>query len=273
MADSTVHENHLGIKAIEDPESIEAGANEDSTGLRRRKPRPRRVSRPYRVHSKNDLLPYTKFLNIYLERKYQRLCTLLFLALPDELRKVVYKYLLVSRQPIKMWEETGKVYQNQNWRRQYTDIMSREICTGRKRCNLGLLRTGKLINAKAAEILYGQNEFRFSGKNRLMAAFAYVTKIGPGNLDYMTSLTVGMPFRSSNERHVWRESQSLHLDAHPRSVRSCSVFVLGKAMALPQAVQELDLRRLVVRARLEVDHGIPPAASELRSSEELGVLF
>jgi hypothetical protein len=60
------------------------------------------------------------------------------------------------------------------------------------------LRTCKQVNVEAAEIFYGKNEFRFSGLNGHVVAYAYATKIGRRNLGFMKSITFVMPFRSSD---------------------------------------------------------------------------
>lgn len=113
---------------------------------------------------------------------------------------MIYKHHLVSSQPIELWAESGEVYKNQKLRRRNKAIMNRTVFAGRRRCvNLGLLRTCKQVNMEGAEIFYGHNEFRFSGKNGHMAAFAFVTKIGPRNLDFMKTITCALPLRSSDE--------------------------------------------------------------------------
>lgn len=62
--------------------------------------------------------------------------------------------------------------------------------------NLGFFRTCKQIYCEATKVFYGQNEFRFSGLNGHMVAFAYMSKIGARNFAFMESMTIAMPFRS-----------------------------------------------------------------------------
>jgi hypothetical protein len=72
-------------------------------------------------------------------------------------------------------------------------------------CNLGFLRVCKLINFEAAEIFYGENKFRFSGTNGHMAAYAFVTKIGPRNLNLIKALSIAAPL-TSNDRGIYGEN-------------------------------------------------------------------
>ncbi|KAF2822603.1 hypothetical protein CC86DRAFT_410199 [Ophiobolus disseminans] len=103
--------------------------------------------------------------------------TISFLALPYELRLMVYHHILALDQPIELWVETGYALKNQRCRRVNAAILWRTFRRGGD-VNLGFLCTCKLVNFEATEIFYGENKFRFSGNNGLMTAYAYITKIG-----------------------------------------------------------------------------------------------
>jgi hypothetical protein len=53
-------------------------------------------------------------------------------------------------------------------------------------------------STEAAELFYEKNELRFSGINGHMAAWAFVSKIGRQNLNFIKSITLSMPFWSVN---------------------------------------------------------------------------
>lgn len=67
---------------------------------------------------------------------------------------------------------------------------------GRHQHPLGLLRTCKVIHQEASEIFYGQNKFRFSGIDGCIVASAFLHTIHPKNWQWLTSLTIAMPFSS-----------------------------------------------------------------------------
>jgi hypothetical protein len=119
------------------------------------------------------------------------------MTLPTEIRLMIYQYHFVFDEPIEMWAETGHVYADQKVRRQTKGALKRTFWH-RRAVNLGLLRTCKQINTEAAEVFYGDNEFRFSGTNGHMVAYAYLKKIGPRNLDFFRSITIAVPVPSNN---------------------------------------------------------------------------
>lgn len=96
-----------------------------------------------------------------------------------------------------MWAETGDAMKDQRRRRVNAAILRRKFRRGGD-TNLGFLRVCKLVNFEASEIFYGKNKFRFSGTNGCMAAYAYVTKIGSRNLDFVKNVSVAAPFTSSD---------------------------------------------------------------------------
>jgi hypothetical protein len=56
-------------------------------------------------------------------------------------------------------------------------------------------------NEEAAEVFYGKNEFRFSGLNGHVSAAAFTHTIGLRHLQWLTNLTIGMPFRPVFSMH------------------------------------------------------------------------
>lgn len=113
---------------------------------------------------------------------------------------MVYENAFVSDEPLELWAESGDVYKDQRLRRRNAAIMKHKVFNNRRGfVNLGFMRTCKQINIEATEVFYGHNEFRFSGKNGHMAAFAFVNKIGPRNLDFMRSITMALPIESTDE--------------------------------------------------------------------------
>ncbi|KAF2029503.1 hypothetical protein EK21DRAFT_112876 [Setomelanomma holmii] len=170
----------------------------------------------YAVHSPKSLRRYSRFRYFRNELKYQRpivsKClshfgnvfqflrqehsqTISFFELPGEIRNQIYKQVCVLDKPIEAWAETGDQYEDHRLRRrskkEYGKLFKHEH-------NLRLLRTCKRVNAEATGTFYGGNDFRFSGLNGHMVAYAWLTKIGPRNRCLLTSLTVAMPFRSDD---------------------------------------------------------------------------
>jgi hypothetical protein len=108
---------------------------------------------------------------------------------------MVYSHVLEFNELIELWAETGDVYADRRRRRENRTILRRRFGKNEE-SNLGLLRTCKQVNTEAAELFYGKNEFRFSGINGHMAAWAFVSKIGRHNLNFIKSITLSMPFWS-----------------------------------------------------------------------------
>jgi hypothetical protein len=106
----------------------------------------------------------------------------------------VYKHVLVYDEPFEFWPETSYKKSSARVRRPNQKELRNSLRT--RELNLALLRTSKLVYEEAAEIFYGLNEFRFSGCHGHVVAAAFAYTIGPRHLQWLTNLTIGMPFRA-----------------------------------------------------------------------------
>jgi hypothetical protein len=106
----------------------------------------------------------------------------------------VYKHVLVYDEPFEFWPETSYKKSSARVRRPNRKELRNSLRT--RELNLALLRTSKLVNEEAAEIFYGLNEFRFSGCHSHVVAAAFAYTIGPRHLQWLTNLTIGIPFRA-----------------------------------------------------------------------------
>jgi len=86
-----------------------------------------------------------------------------FLELPTKLRLEIYKYALVLPVPIEFLPDTGS--DRQTFCQRHHDEKFYRRLFNRNNINLGFLRACKQVSREAAEVFYGQNEFRFSGTN------------------------------------------------------------------------------------------------------------
>ncbi|KAF2002106.1 hypothetical protein P154DRAFT_595045 [Amniculicola lignicola CBS 123094] len=116
-----------------------------------------------------------------------------FLDLTGELRNRIYALAFVLDDPIEFWPET-RVFcwehiAHQRNRKELSDLVSSHDL------NLSFLRVCKQLNAEAAPIFYSKNEFRASGINGHMVAYAFVATIGR-NARHLTHLTFAVPFWS-----------------------------------------------------------------------------
>jgi hypothetical protein len=64
----------------------------------------------------------------------------------------------------------------------------------RRKGNVGILRLCKTVYDEAAEVFYGENEFRFSAVNGQMVAAAFVHHIRKRHAKFIKTLAIGMPF-------------------------------------------------------------------------------
>jgi hypothetical protein len=72
-----------------------------------------------------------------------------------------------------------------------------------------LLRVCKRIHPEAAEVFYGENEFRFSGVNGWIVVNAFVATIGIRHARFVKVLTIGMPFWAKNRGCTYGTSRCL----------------------------------------------------------------
>lgn len=103
--------------------------------------------------------------------------------------------MLQLPEPIELYPEAGDsrkdfVARTRPCRRYYGRL------TGSKKLCIGLLRVCKTIHQEAAEVFYGENEFRFSGINGHVVAFAFTHTIGFRHLKFLKTLTIAMPLWS-----------------------------------------------------------------------------
>ena len=109
---------------------------------------------------------------------------------------MIYTFALIHDEPIEFWAETGT--SRDNYFCHLNDRKRLARLFGRRKLNVGLLRTCKQINEEAARVFY-QNDFRFSAINGCIAASAFLYTIRPLNVHWLTSLTIAMPFISRNK--------------------------------------------------------------------------
>lgn len=117
--------------------------------------------------------------------------------LPVELRVQVYRDHFILPEPMELWAETGDLKADHRVRSS-TGAYYRRLINSR-RLNLSFLRTCKQIHEEAAQVFYGQNEFRFSGKNGVMIACGFIHKISVPHWKWIQHLTIAMPLCSEDE--------------------------------------------------------------------------
>jgi hypothetical protein len=169
----------------------------------------------------------------------------------------VYKHVLVYDEPFEFWPETSYKKSSARVRRPNQKELRNSLRT--RELNLALLRTSKLVYEEAAEIFYGLNEFRFSGCHGHVVAAAFAYTIGPRHLQWLTNLTIGMPFR-----------------ARPRSVQifnkeAAHVQRTTGSDTLPLPRQGLLSQRPVVRQRSRPHPTYPDSSSWRSSAPDLDV--
>ncbi|KAF3038646.1 hypothetical protein E8E12_005295 [Didymella heteroderae] len=165
-------------------------------------------NKAYLVHSRDTLKPYERYRKLYGERKYQRPQKALsssFLELPTELRLRIYICALVL-------PETG-IGKQDFWQRRLDKKFYRRIFN-RENVNLGFLRVCKQVNAEAAQVFYGQNEFRFSGTNGCIVAAAFVYTIKARNTHWLAHLTIAMPLLTE-DRSIYANEGTASLPSKP----------------------------------------------------------
>lgn len=95
---------------------------------------------------------------------------------------------------MELWAETGDFNEDYNTRNRTGYAYKRMIKP--RNLSLGLVGLHKQYGSEAAQVFYGQNEFRFSGVNGVMIACDFIHKIGIRNWNWAQHLTIGMPLTS-----------------------------------------------------------------------------
>ncbi|KAF2662084.1 hypothetical protein K491DRAFT_340324 [Lophiostoma macrostomum CBS 122681] len=109
--------------------------------------------------------------------------------MPPELRVKVYRYLLLDARkgPIEIWPACENPSTDEALKIRARRYLSWYTTSG-------LLHVCRLIHMEAAQVLYGESDFRFSGVNGHVVANAFIAGIGSRNARYLKYLTIGMPF-------------------------------------------------------------------------------
>ncbi|KAF1995754.1 hypothetical protein P154DRAFT_566568 [Amniculicola lignicola CBS 123094] len=169
------------------------------------KNRARKKPKPYRVYTAAQLKPYWRFRKIYHELKWAkpvRGSPFPFLQLPAELRQMVYINTLVVDSPFEFWpeeESSDYVLAHVNtYRKRVTNFRKLEKLIKRRGGNLRLLRTCKQVNMEASPVFYGENQFRFSGRDGHTIAYCFTWNMGWNRLQWLTNITIGAPFGESD---------------------------------------------------------------------------
>ncbi|KAL1644991.1 hypothetical protein SLS58_004062 [Diplodia intermedia] len=153
-----------------------------------------------------DIQQYARFPYLYNERKKARPFpqfrqTLSFMDLPVEVRIMIYRLLLLSCTPFELcfrafveWVPGSRVPKEGSAWSHFASF----------RPALGVMRLNKQINREAAEVFYGENEFRFSAFNSFTPARAFLATIGTLNTRFLRKLTLFVPFL---KRGCYRDPQ------------------------------------------------------------------
>ncbi|EKG11462.1 hypothetical protein MPH_11477 [Macrophomina phaseolina MS6] len=108
-----------------------------------------------------------------------------FLEIPIEIRIQIYSVLLKSPAPFELWDKTeiANDYYSPAWEqiRKYASALPT------------LLRLNKSINAEAAQVFYGANEFRISRHDAWLFLNSFLSTVGE-NARFLRKLTVHVPF-------------------------------------------------------------------------------
>ncbi|KXT11423.1 hypothetical protein AC579_9882 [Pseudocercospora musae] len=138
-----------------------------------------------------SLQPYTKFKNLYGERKYSRPhppkpSHTSFLDLPAELHNRVYRLALIHNEYIELSAKTNlENHSNGDAQRVHMKHYHRKITP-----SLRLLRINKQVNKEAASISYGEHEFRFTSARGIYILERSLFTIGPYNQSCLRKLTL-----------------------------------------------------------------------------------
>ncbi|KAH7092525.1 hypothetical protein FB567DRAFT_588799 [Paraphoma chrysanthemicola] len=148
----------------------------------------------FAVNSKEAIQMYLPFKIIYDEMQYARSFpkqTIPFLEMPVEIRVQIYRLALKLDSPLEFWAESDTYVHT--FRLGAGDKTRLLDLIGRRELNLSLLRTCRQVQTEAAEVFYGENEFRFTGLNGHMVANLFVRKIHKHHFQFIKHLTMSIP--------------------------------------------------------------------------------
>ncbi|KAH7066285.1 hypothetical protein BKA63DRAFT_496133 [Paraphoma chrysanthemicola] len=123
---------------------------------------------------------YLPFKKIYFEMKYARSFpkqTITFFEIPTEIRIQIYRGALKLDSPLEFWPNLISIIKR----------------SGRRELNLSLLRTCRKVHTEAAEVFYGENEFRFTGLAGHIVVNLFVRKIYKQHFQFIKHLTMSIP--------------------------------------------------------------------------------
>ena len=130
--------------------------------------------------------------------------TLSFLDLPGEIRTQIYKLVLVFESIETETRSSARSHTyNCAGRDSFRELpFSRHYRNwrGTVRPALGLLRLNKQINAEAASVFYGHNEFRFTSSNGRDTLEAFCRTIGEANTMRLSKITHHVTFNNVVDR-------------------------------------------------------------------------
>ena len=119
-----------------------------------------------------------------------------FLDLPQELLDKIYRYSLISSEPITVWSGTYEDEECENhpgnltrtsWETVDTSVtISRDLA-------LGLLLCNQQLSRDTAAVFYRWNTFRFMGDNNWSPLYTFLVMIGQENRRNLQSLEMQMP--------------------------------------------------------------------------------
>ncbi|KAH7056895.1 hypothetical protein B0J12DRAFT_774339 [Macrophomina phaseolina] len=140
--------------------------------------------KPFKVNSKTSIRRYWNYKKLYNERKWARRYRKQFslMALPTEIRVMIWGHLLISHKPFELWA-WGETVRGPSWE----DFMSAAP-------RLAVLRLNKAIRNEAAEVFYSKNEFRFSRVNAWMMLDAFLAQIRPFNIGFLRTIAIDIGF-------------------------------------------------------------------------------
>lgn len=154
-----------------------------------------------------SLGPYQRFAKLYGERKFQKADprerqTISFQDLPGEIRNKIYGYALNFGTIELATKSSLRKYSNGIRKADY------RLYKLHVKPALRLLRVNKAINAEAASVFYGQNEFRFSSFSGHDILRAFCKTIGRANTCRLEKITQHAPVQSRHEIDDRRTSDS-----------------------------------------------------------------
>jgi hypothetical protein len=123
----------------------------------------------------------------------------------------IYRSAFLLDEPLEFWAEVDCLGSYKKQRAQDASTLRSLIET--RDLNLSFLRTCRRIHAEGSEVFYGENEFRFSGVSRHMIANLFVRKIYKQHFQWLTTLTIAMPFHNTySSQSIWRSRRYTYND-------------------------------------------------------------